>query len=49
MLLDCCHLLIMRSRRSKDYINNFAHLLIDTDDINTGAKVYRVVHPYLSF
>ena len=25
------------------------HLLIDTDDINTGAKVYRGGHPYLSF
>ena len=28
ILLDCCHLLIMRSRRCKDDINNFAHLLI---------------------
>ena len=27
-LLDCCHWLIMRSRRCKDYKNHFAHLLM---------------------
>ena len=28
LLLDCCHWLIMRSRRCKDYKNHFAHLLM---------------------
>ena len=28
LLLDCCHLLLMHSRRCRDYIDNSAHLLI---------------------